>query len=139
MSSHRSVEIVEKRLFFYLANNMTTCFLSRPQVHFPCLVIFPVFFLFRNEHRGKNTHTPARHGKGGRCCLCCAESPKGDSSSANKDTQPESQPLIFNLSSTHPLTHVGPYFRYIVYVRHGNENSSASVEVNSGWQNSSSI
>lgn len=24
-----------------------------------------LFFLFRNEHRGKNTHTPERHGQGG--------------------------------------------------------------------------
>jgi hypothetical protein len=72
--------------------------------------------------------------------LCCAESPKGDSGSANKDTNSRNLSSAFqSLQHIHTLTHVGPYFRYIVYVRHGNENSSASVEDNSGWQNSSSI
>ncbi len=90
MNSHRSVEIVEKRLFFYLAN-ITTCFLSRPG-SFPMCCHLSRFFPFSQwTQRKEHTHAwetwPRRYiWQKSRCCLCCAESPKGDSGSANKDT-----------------------------------------------------
>jgi hypothetical protein len=106
MSSHRSVEIVEKGLFFIsLIYNNLLSFTSRFISH--VLSSFH-FFLFRNEHRGKNTHTPERHDQGGifgrKVDVVCAV--------LNRHEATEVQPIktqtagisasaaLFNLSST---------------------------------------